>query len=272
MMESHVTTQERNTNCNKKLCCGFTTTFIRTFTYLDAMDTGILESLGLSKKEAKIYVALLKLKLAPVTKISEEGGVDRTQTYDLLQGLIERGLASYVLKNNTRHFSPAHPEKLLQDLQEKEKEFRSVLPHLKHLFSQQPERTVVEVFSGIEGLKAVYKNLLKSGNDYLLLGTPQKFETMLPIFAKQFLRQVEKEGTKEKIVFSSAEKFTKIKRGEYRYLSQDIFSPTDALIYDGHVVLFIWSEPYHVIVMRSKELERTYRKYFDFLWHHARPL
>ncbi|MEK6901413.1 MAG: hypothetical protein AABX37_03665, partial [Nanoarchaeota archaeon] len=77
---------------------------------------------------------------------------------------------------------------------------------------------------------------------------------------------------KEKIIFSNKEKFTKLKNGEYRYLKEDIFNPTDALIYDGHVVLFIWSEPYYAILMRSKEIERTYRKYFDFLWNHAKPI
>ena len=236
------------------------------------MDTTTLEKIGLSKKESKVYLALLKLKTAPVTKISEESGVDRTQTYDILQNLIERGLASYVLKNNTKHFSPASPNKILHDLQEKEKEFRSILPNLNQLFAQQPEKTSVEVFRGIQGLKSVYKNLLKSGKDYLLLGTPQKFEIVLPIFSKQFLKQVEKVGTKEKIIFSNKEKFTKLKNGEYRYLKQDIFNPTDALIYDEHVILFIWTEPYYAILMQSKEIEKTYRKYFDFLWNHAKPL
>src|SRR3989338_5225877 len=236
------------------------------------MNTNILETVGFSKKEARIYLGLLKLKSAPVTKIAEDSGVDRTQTYDILQNLIEKGLASYVLKNNTRHFGPANPDQILHDLQDKEREFRSVLPNLKQLFAQQAGKTSVEIFRGIEGLKAVYKNLLKSEKDYLLLGTPQIFETILPIFSKQFLKQVEKAGIKEKIIFSSKEKFTKLKNGEYRHLKQDIFNPTDALIYDDHVVLFIWSEPYYAILMRSKEIEKTYRKYFDFLWNHAKSL
>ncbi len=236
------------------------------------MDTTILEKIGLSEKESKVYLSLLKLKIAPVTKISEESDVDRTQTYDILQSLIKRGLASYVLKNNSKHFSPANPDQILHDLQGKEREFRSMLPSLKQLFAQQPEKTSVEIFRGIEGLKAVYKNLLKSEKDYLLLGTPQIFETILPIFSKQFLKQVKKAGIKEKIIFSNKEKFTKLKNGEYKYLKQDIFNPTDALIYDEHVVLFIWSEPYYAILMRSKEIEKTYRKYFDFLWNHAKLL
>ena len=66
---------------------------------------------------------MLKLKTAPVTKISEEGGVDRTQTYDILKSLVEKGLASYVLARNTKQFSPANPDQILHDLQEKEKEF-----------------------------------------------------------------------------------------------------------------------------------------------------
>ncbi|MBI2549368.1 hypothetical protein HYW21_08525 [Candidatus Woesearchaeota archaeon] len=235
-------------------------------------NTRTLERIGLSKKEAKVYISLLKLKLAPVTKISEDSEVDRTQTYDLLQGLVKRGLAAYVLKNNTKHFSPANPEVILHDLEEREKEFRAALPTLKQLFAQQSERTSVEIFRGIQGLKAVYKNLLKSNNDYLLLGTPQRFEKILPIFSKQFLMQAEKAGIQEKIIFSSKEKFTKLKKGKYKYLKQDIFNPTDALIYNGHVILFVWLEPYYAIMIQSKAVEKTYRKYFDFLWQHAKSL
>src|SRR3989344_7004419 len=117
------------------------------------MDTTTLEKIGLSKKEAKVYLSLLKLKLAPVTKISEESGVDRTQTYDILQNLIEKGLASYILKNNTRNFSPSNPDQILQDIQEKEKEFKLILPSLKQLFVQEHDKTSVEIFKGIEGLK-----------------------------------------------------------------------------------------------------------------------
>src|SRR3989344_5471206 len=189
------------------------------------MDTTTLEKIGLSKKEAKVYLSLLKLKLAPVTKISEESGVDRTQTYDILQNLIEKGLASYILKNNTRNFSPSNPDQILQDIQEKEKEFKLILPSLT-----------------------------------------QVFEKITFVFSKQFLKQVEEQGIKEKIIFNSKETFTKLKTGEYRYLSQDIFNPTDALIYEDHVVFFIWAEPYYAIVIKSKEMEKTYRKYFDFLW------
>lgn len=236
------------------------------------MNTATLENIGLSKKEANVYVSLLKLKLAPVTKISEDSNVDRTQTYDILQGLIKKGLASYVLKNNTKQFSPTNPNLILLDLQEKEREFRAVLPNLQQLFAQQSERTSVEIFRGMKGLQAVYKNLLRSKNDYLLLGTPQLFEKILPIFSKQFLMHVEKAGIQEKIIFSSKEKFTKLKKGKYRYLKQDIFNPTDALIYNGHVILFVWLEPYYAIMIQSKAVEKTYRKYFDFLWKHAKPL
>jgi len=235
------------------------------------MNTNILETVGFSKKEARIYLGLLKLKSAPVTKISEESGVDRTQTYDILQNLIEKGLASYILKNNTRNFSPSNPDQILQDIQEKEKEFKLILPSLKQLFVQEHEKTSVEIFKGIEGLKSVYKNLLKSKKDYLLLGTPQVFEKITFVFSKQFLKQVEEQGIKEKIIFNSKETFTKLKTGEYRYLSQDIFNPTDALIYEDHVVFFIWAEPYYAIVIKSKEMEKTYRKYFDFLWKLSKP-
>lgn len=235
------------------------------------MDTKVLEMAGLNKKEAKIYLSLLKLKSAPVTKISEESRVDRTQTYDILEKLIDKGLASYVLKNNAKHFSPVDPERILTDLEQKEKEFRALLPTLHDLFARRPEKTSVEIFKGKEGIKSVYKNLLKSKNDYCLLGTPHVFEKILPIFSQQFLSEVERSGCAERIIFNKKAPFTRLRGSEYRYLQSDIFYPTDTLMYNDKVVLFVLSEPYYAIVIESKELARTYRKHFAFLWKQALP-
>lgn len=234
------------------------------------METKVLEKIGLRNKEAKAYLALLKLKSTTVTSISREARIDRTQTYDILEKLIDKGLCSFVIRNNVKYYSPSDPEQLLIDLKEREKELTELLPELQRLFQQPTEKVKVEIFKGKEGLKTILKDILKVKNDYCLLGTPQIFEKVLPIFSVQFLRQIEKKKIKERIIYNKRTKFIRLKNSEYRYLPEDVMSPTDTLIYDNKVFLTIWTEPYYGILITSKEIAQTNRKYFDYLWRMAK--
>ena len=62
--------------------------------------TKTLEKLGLEQKEAKIYLALLRLGQATATRISEETRIERTLCYSILSKLLDKALVSYMLQNN----------------------------------------------------------------------------------------------------------------------------------------------------------------------------
>ncbi|MBU0460549.1 MAG: hypothetical protein KJ771_07120 [Nanoarchaeota archaeon] len=236
------------------------------------MNTEVLEKIGLSKKEIKSYLALLKLKSATVSHISQESRVDRTQTYDILEKLIDKGLCSFVIRNNVKSYSPTNPEQIINDFKEKEKELNILIPQLSSMFQQPTEKVSVEVFKGKEGIKSILKDILRIGKPYYMFGTPQSFENTLPIFSIQFLKQIEKKKIQEKIIFNKRSKFTRLKNSEYRYLSEDILSPTDTLVYGNKVVLFIWTEPYYGILISSKEIAETNKKHFEYFWKQAEPI
>ena len=77
------------------------------------MDTGLLESVGLTKSEAKVYLALLELGSSSKGPIVKRSGVASSKVYELLDKLIAKGLVSIVVKANVdvevddeRHFNP----------------------------------------------------------------------------------------------------------------------------------------------------------------------
>ena len=78
----------------------------------------LLENLGLEQKEAKVYLELLKLGEATATKIGEKTNLDRTLMYQIANKLIEKGLVSYIIKNNVKYFSAANPKKLMEDIRD----------------------------------------------------------------------------------------------------------------------------------------------------------
>ncbi|MBU2442745.1 MAG: helix-turn-helix domain-containing protein, partial [Nanoarchaeota archaeon] len=63
----------------------------------------ILEDLGLSEAEAKVYLALLETGSTLAGPIIKKTGLHRGTTYQILQRLIEKGLVSYVIKAGKRY-------------------------------------------------------------------------------------------------------------------------------------------------------------------------
>ena len=62
------------------------------------MDNHLLEKLGLTKGEIKIYFALNELGKATVGPIGEKSKVSKSKIYDILNKLIEKGLVGYIIQ------------------------------------------------------------------------------------------------------------------------------------------------------------------------------
>ncbi len=232
----------------------------------------LLQNLGLEEKECKVYLVLLQLGETTATKISEKTNLDRTLIYQLANKLIEKGLVSYIIKNNVKYFSSANPKKLLQDLKEKELQLQEAMPELVSLAKTKEEETKVEVFKGKEGLKTVLKNILREGKDYLVFGEEGKFQEALPVYIHQFLLQIVKKKMHEKVLVREDLRgiALKSKNSEFRYLPKEYLSPVTIAVYGNKVANLIWTAPYYAILIENKEVSDSLRSQFNALWKLSR--
>ena len=95
------------------------------------MDLEILQDIGLSVTESKVYLALLELGNALAGEITKKSQINRTNVYDALERLIEKGLVTYVISANRKVFEPVNPERLKEILEEKQANFNTLLPELE---------------------------------------------------------------------------------------------------------------------------------------------
>ena len=63
-----------------------------------------LMGIGLTQREVKVYLALLKLGESTTGKIIQESGISSGKIYEILEKLIGKGLASYTIKEKTKYF------------------------------------------------------------------------------------------------------------------------------------------------------------------------
>lgn len=244
--------------------------------FLDCMQEKIittLKNIGLENKEIQNYLTLLKLGTATVSKLSEETRIDRTSSYTILERLMDRGLVSYVIKNNVKYFQAADPRKLLSDLEEKKKEIETILPDLLGLTKFIKEETKVELYKGKEGLITVLRDIIRERKNYFAFGEEGQYQEILPVYVTQFLRDLQKYNIKEKVL-SKESKREKIllttKNSEIRYLPEKYFSPVMTVVYGDKTAIFIWTEPYHAILIKNMGMAESYRNYFSLLWKIAK--
>lgn len=228
----------------------------------------LLQHLGLEEKEAKVYLELLRLNEATATKIAEKTNLDRTLIYQLANKLIEKGLVSYIIKNNVKQFSATNPEKLMQDIKEKETSLQKALPELIGLTKIEAQETKVEVYRGKEGLRTILKDIIRTKKDYLAFGEEGRFQKVLPIDIQRFLKEIEKNRMHEKVLVREdfRGKIIQSKNSEFRYISKDYLSPVTTVVYGDKTANFIWTQPHYAIVTKNKEVADSFRNHFNALW------
>ncbi|MFH0906542.1 MAG: hypothetical protein V1824_04360, partial [archaeon] len=131
----------------------------------------------------------------------------RETTYTILQSLIQKGLISSSIKNNTRYFSAADPEMLVEILEQKKEKISTILSQLNEIKKTEYRKPTVEFYEGKEGLKSVFKEII-SINDkkiYGIINSPHLVE-LLPLFTQQIIKQrVKKDITSYMILDPSKE-------------------------------------------------------------------
>jgi len=242
------------------------------------MEKEILLKIGLSGNEVEIYLALLRLGPSLVSSIVEKTKINRTNIYDRLERLIDKGLVSYVIKNNRKYFSAAEPNKILRYLEEKEEKIReekesvkSIMGELEKFYPIAKEEKV-EVYEGKEGLKTILEDIIQSKQDIFTYGSEGNFSRILKFYFAHYLKRLQKNRIKMKVIFNyNTEKIPfEWKFAEARYIPKEYQTPTETTIYGNNVAIFILTEEPKVILIKSMNISDSYKKYFNILWKAGR--
>jgi len=172
------------------------------------MDTEVLRKVGLTENEIKIYLNLLKAGSSTAYEIGKQTGIYRVHVYDKLEQLMDKGLVTHIYKGAKKYFQATSPSKIKHYLEDKKRELETqeqaveaILPELEAMSNLPKEDTFVEVFKGNEGLKYFLKDIIKTKQEVLITGIDdQKYQETLPIFMKQYFRDLLNRNIKERVI------------------------------------------------------------------------
>lgn len=116
-----------------------------------------LKKLNLSEKEARVYLALLELGPATPYKIAKRARLKRPTAYVIAEELVEKGLIEEMKAEKTRQYIARSPDTYIQDVEQRVREAKRVLPELNALQRKGGEKPNVLYYEGVEGLKRAYE-------------------------------------------------------------------------------------------------------------------
>ena len=240
----------------------------------------LLEKIGLTGSEVAVYQALVKLGSSTTGPIVEEAGISSGKIYEILGKLIERGLATYIIKSGTKYFQATAPERLVDYVEKKERELKDIKKDLEKAVEyfelskkQSGFKQQAEIFEGIEGFKTFSEFCLKALTpkaDYCILGVSKEVNEKFGGYLLDWQKRRVEKGVPLRIIYNSdafvhGQKREKLVLTQVRYLSENLKTPALIEIFDDYVATAIVIPKPVVFLIKSREAADSYLKYFHDL-------
>ena len=240
-----------------------------------------LITLGLTPGEAKAYLAMIQIGPSRVGKIVEISGVSQSKIYNVLDRLILKGLASYNIQDNIKHFQSLEPSRLQDYVLKKEFEVRKQKESLSQIIQElskniyATKRSASEIFVGERSLRSAYIVLLDNAKkgDVLRYFYPYSdfHENASPFYSRFYKYQKSKGIVERGIVsldFKNSKHFKEIPK-DVKLRHVDFPLPGTIDIFMNKFLIVDWKTITGILIT-SSEIAGIFVDYFDNIWKIAR--
>lgn len=241
------------------------------------MDIRILEEVGLSEAEAKIYLALIRLGQSKTGRIIDITKLQSSTVYHVLGSLMEKGIVTYILKGKVKYFQAESPESLLMFLDEKKRKVNGIIPELKEMEKLSRIKQNAKVYEGVKGIMTAFNDILetmKKGEEYYFFQFP--FEKLQNERALLFLRNYHlkrsAKGIRVKGIASLEckdlmKEISELQHTKIKYLDNP--APTVVVIYKNKILQLDWGEVPTAFTIQSEIIYNSHKKFFLEKWNKA---
>ena len=242
-----------------------------------------LQKLGLSEKEALVYLSSLELGPSPVQGISRMADVNRATTYVMIENLMQHGLMSSFQKGKKMLYTAEMPERLHRIVhkerdivKEKEETIKRILPDLDAVCAAAGERPKVSFYEGEEGLEAMRETIFGSKSkeleDFVSL---DDLRHLLPEdHWKKHNQRLIKNNITGRVIFSSESSYEPPEAGrqswKYKRIPKKDFPMHGELtVYGNKVAMVSLKGKLIGVVIESSEMATMTRSMFELAWVQA---
>jgi len=244
-----------------------------------------LEELGLSDKEAAVYVALLSVDNASVVDLAKKTGIKRPTVYVVLESLARKGLVSETAIGKKTHYYAEPPERLETYmerqkivLEEKQKRLKDMVPQLKSIQHESGQRPVVKYFEGREGIVSSLEEFLGNEKDskdkvaYLVYPKDLRDEIFSDLEIKKYQQTRVQRDIKTKVLYTYTKgEVASDAMGDRVRVDEKKYPITcDIMIYEDKMRINILGKSLSGIFIQSKDVADTFRSLFEMAFDRAK--
>jgi HTH-type transcriptional regulator, sugar sensing transcriptional regulator len=245
-----------------------------------------IEELGLSNKEARVYIASLMIGPASVQKLADQSGIKRVTTYVILESLIGLGLVSQTTKGKKTFFTAEDPSNLQRLIEKREHEladqkqnFEHILPQLTSLGQAPHSGANVKLYDSADGVRTLMNTFIQeaidAGTDAVCgFSNLDQVYQQFPEFRKAHSNpQRTRAGIRSRFLYTSSEgaimkQYDAETSRESRWIPNDTYPLHGDFTIVGSKIMMLSFDGSHPvgITIESQELANGMRAIFEMAW------
>lgn len=246
-----------------------------------------LIKIGLSDKEAKVYLASLELGRDSVQNIAMKARVNRATTYVILEKLLKLGLVSCYEEGKKTVYSAGDPHELTNILEAEKRQIdakkeylHTSLNELLAIYNARGDKPTVRYFEGADGLQALdrFKEGLKPNSELMSFAPIDIIEDQFPDRRKLAVSERVKLGIKSRMIYTHKNgpiaNFSnpdELREAVFLPRENFPFTTTIAIHNDWGVKIYNFNQQqaYGILIL-SPELASNMKLVFDLAWQTAK--
>lgn len=235
-----------------------------------------LKQLGLSEKEASVYLAALEYGPTTLARIAQKAGIKRTTIYEFLDSMLNKGILVMTVTGKRALYTGLPPENLEKLLEKQKEVIQDLIPSLSLLAQKGGSRPKIRFYEGIEGVKTIYNDCIdqpQGGSMVFASAFEDVHEVLPPSFMASFLKKKVERGIWARGIVPSGKYATERTRNNKKELRESIVIPEkefpirgETIVYQNKVAITSLGEEKASVIIESEQIADNQRAIINLLW------
>lgn len=237
-----------------------------------------LKDIGLSAKEATIYIILLMYGSSPASTVAQKAEIHRGTCYDILNNLMKKGFIQQTNKRKVAYFTAVNPKYLLTRLKDQRYAIDDKIENLRCMVSEfekircdVADKPKVIFFEGDAGIQNIMEDSLSSNETIRVYTSLKELEEILPRYLPEYQQRLCKRNIRVRAIYpASTETYhhklrDTLENRQSRLIPPEFDFHLNLMIYENKVAITSIRERFGVLIT-SKDMADTQKRIFDFIW------
>jgi sugar-specific transcriptional regulator TrmB len=234
----------------------------------------VIQKLGYTPAEAKVYLSALQLGGSRVLDIAQKAGLPRTSVQEIISKLNKEGLINPITRQNHKYWIAENPDRLMFTLKERQTALEAIMPELHSLRYDVVEKPLIKTLSGAEEISKIFDDILETRHHIKAIVS---WDDWIALFGKDyvddFIKHRAQHFLKIKLITTNTNLSRELKKRDDQelrttcFLAEDSPIRTSNFLYGNKVAIISLNKKLPTgIIVDDKDVSDTMSVLFDALW------